>query len=1141
MAQTIPYEQDCFAGGEFDPQVISRNDLAKYKTACKVLRNFFVSVNGIAHNRTGLQYVTPTYYSTFNQAAVLNVRLIPFQFSTSQTYVLEFGHYYMRVLKNGALVMNGSSAFIIPTVYPSTAVMGIGYTQSADTLFLAHPNYAPQILQRITDINWNIQPYDFQFGPYLLENTVSSYTITPSAFNLPLNDNSLVSVGTTVTLTASSYSTPDAFTKLLLHLDNNANDSSSGAKAVTNNNVTFINTIAQASYSGYFNGINAYLTTADSNDWFFGAGDFTVELWVYPTSITGQSDLVSQWADGNNYWRLELNDSANRTRFTVSSGGVTVADYACQLVSLNAWTRISVVRNGTNIYIFFNGVAQTLTTLNAIGSTSMPDIAAALVFGSRDGTLLFYSGLMDDIQVSKGIARNTENYTPASYTTFQSGHVGAFWKLDQFVPAQALESYSMTSSAPTTSIICGGTWRLITNGTWTGNIWVEKSTDAGLTWYKLAEFTGANNFNINTFGTEDMSNNAPPFLVRANSNGFSGTATITLTSDPFIQSGMVSITGIQSALVAYATVVQPIGINNRATANWSEGAWSIYRGWPTVVEFTPDDRLMWANSPYRPQTSWITKTSNYYNFNVDNPLVDSDAININLPSRQINGINGLLPLRAMLALTTSGEWSIESISGVSAPLTPSTVFQRVHGYEGSQGVRPVLIGIRGIFVQNLGKIIRDVGYELVYDSFVGADISVFSKHLFYFDTITDMCYCPNPDSLVWIVMASGALRSLTYLREQQVVTFARHDTQGKFMCTCSIADTINNYNVPYFVVNRANGQYIEFMPKRMNSQLIQDQFFVDSGGVYDALGQTFQNPDFETWSLGPSTFPDYWTLNQSSTVAQTSAPALTSSNLTTKVENGNYSAAVIGTMYQQMDQAYGIAYWKTRVCSFSAWVFCMTANQAMVQIADGVNTASVVHPGDSAWHYLTVNYTISSSATSVKAQIASLNGQVSYFDNAYFNSGVTQITGATWLNGQKISVLADGNVLAQRVVSGGVINLGASYNKIAYGLPYNCDLQPLNPNVDIPGGTMQGRVLKIGRSVVVVWNSASGYVGNNFNSMKPISELSGLTALSNIDAKCVVDGGYADDNSICIRQSDPLPMSVKSIVSEIQVGGIKPT
>lgn len=98
--------QPSLAAGEISPQLYSRVDFAKFHTAVATLSNFFVDFRGGVSNRCGLQFINQAKSSlTAGQEAV---RLFPFQFSTIQTYVLEFGHLYMRVIMNGGYVLNAA-------------------------------------------------------------------------------------------------------------------------------------------------------------------------------------------------------------------------------------------------------------------------------------------------------------------------------------------------------------------------------------------------------------------------------------------------------------------------------------------------------------------------------------------------------------------------------------------------------------------------------------------------------------------------------------------------------------------------------------------------------------------------------------------------------------------------------------------------------------------------------------------------------------------------------------------------------------------------------------------------------------------------------------------------------------------------
>jgi hypothetical protein len=89
------FVQRSFAGGEISPALYARVDVAKYASGLRTLRNFYVMRHGGATNRPGWEYICEVKDST------KIVRLVKFIFNSEQTYVLEFGDLYMRVIKSG--------------------------------------------------------------------------------------------------------------------------------------------------------------------------------------------------------------------------------------------------------------------------------------------------------------------------------------------------------------------------------------------------------------------------------------------------------------------------------------------------------------------------------------------------------------------------------------------------------------------------------------------------------------------------------------------------------------------------------------------------------------------------------------------------------------------------------------------------------------------------------------------------------------------------------------------------------------------------------------------------------------------------------------------------------------------------------
>lgn len=149
MADLRAY-QPSFTGGELSPALWARTDLAKYQSGLKTALNVFLHPHGGASNRAGLEFCGEV------KASANATRLIPFQFSTIQSYVLEFGNLYMRVWKDGGAVLSLGVPYEIATPFSSADLFGLVFTQEADVVYITHRNYAPRKLSRLGETNWTI-------------------------------------------------------------------------------------------------------------------------------------------------------------------------------------------------------------------------------------------------------------------------------------------------------------------------------------------------------------------------------------------------------------------------------------------------------------------------------------------------------------------------------------------------------------------------------------------------------------------------------------------------------------------------------------------------------------------------------------------------------------------------------------------------------------------------------------------------------------------------------------------------------------------------------------------------------------------------------------------------------------------------
>ena len=181
-----------FTAGELSPRLDGRTDVNKYFNGCKKLQNFVVHPHGGASRRPGTIFIREVKNSAHN------ARLIPFEFNVTQTYILEFGDQYFRVHKDGGTVVSSGSPVEVTTPYAHTDLDKLKFTQSADVMYLVHPDFSVRKITRTSHTSWTITEVDFLRGPMADDNTTTttlvangrtgSVTITASASTFASSD-----------------------------------------------------------------------------------------------------------------------------------------------------------------------------------------------------------------------------------------------------------------------------------------------------------------------------------------------------------------------------------------------------------------------------------------------------------------------------------------------------------------------------------------------------------------------------------------------------------------------------------------------------------------------------------------------------------------------------------------------------------------------------------------------------------------------------------------------------------------------------------------------------------------------------------------------------------------------------------------
>jgi hypothetical protein len=183
-----------FTAGELSPRLDGRNDLAKYSAGCATVENMVIYPHGAAARRPGTTFIAEVKSSS------AKTRLIPFEFSTTQTYILELGNQYIRFYRDNGQILSSGSPFEISTPYLTAELFDIKFAQSADVMYITHPSHATRKLSRTGHTSWSLDIVNFTNGPYLDTNT-STTTITASAHT--------VGTGRTFTASASTFVSTD--------------------------------------------------------------------------------------------------------------------------------------------------------------------------------------------------------------------------------------------------------------------------------------------------------------------------------------------------------------------------------------------------------------------------------------------------------------------------------------------------------------------------------------------------------------------------------------------------------------------------------------------------------------------------------------------------------------------------------------------------------------------------------------------------------------------------------------------------------------------------------------------------------------------------------------------------------------------
>jgi len=238
----INYISTNFTSGELSPQIEGRVDLAKYQNGAATLNNVFVKVYGGAYRRPG------TYMASVTKLSSSAVRVMPFEFSTTQAYIIEAGHQYFRFYKDSGILMS-TNPVEIATAYSSSSIFNLQYAQDADTMYITHSAHPVMKLTRSSHYLWSLAQVDFTGGPWMPSNLDSSAYVKSSSF----------SVGATLITTSGNTTFLSGHSGAFLRVGTSNGYVRLNAVSSLSAQATVVNALQSASATGW------------TNDWSHGA------------------------------------------------------------------------------------------------------------------------------------------------------------------------------------------------------------------------------------------------------------------------------------------------------------------------------------------------------------------------------------------------------------------------------------------------------------------------------------------------------------------------------------------------------------------------------------------------------------------------------------------------------------------------------------------------------------------------------------------------------------------------------------------------------------------------------------------------------------------------------------------------------
>ena len=1103
-----PYDgslsQRSFEAGELTPAMWARVDASQHAKGLKTARNGYIMRQGGFTNRPGTVMVAPVKNSSAGR-----IRLISFVFSNFFSYVLEFGQNYMRVYRNGVQIQatdatpwSATQAYVIGNM---VSYNGAYYYAVAPGMNVVPPNAVNwyPLMGQVFEIP---TPYSITDVPKIqvTQNRNVMYIVCAGhpVYQLTCAGDDQWSLaqmmftpqtpmpGSGQTVTTPTFADPAGLYPWFGATSGYLNFPNSGSNPGHWNapwDFLPLNGRIIPGQNGFpVAGTDDVHFGLDQNRYMITATDAEtgIESFPMPGSISGwyvKSEDREKIADGNpdTVGEGEVDADVNYYSRFNSANEQVINSFVPGFPLTVRVTDTSTFLTGD--FFQFQGTGnQALDGQVFQGQVSTGQVSFLSIDGSN------YSALAPDGSILACLTSQVISaalYPEAGMTP--SGNVASSYVGGQPIESPTSSQVLMELLNPTESII----------------LWVDQNGWQGITLAFLAKFFVYGPLTL-TWEAPSATGNYVYNIYRLTAENLWGLIGVSETTT-FTDTGTVPDTS--KFLPNYTAI----------------GAGQI--GNPSVIGMF-QQRLLLANTDVNEDWIYASNTGRFNVFTTTQPAaVESDTVQFEVAGTSYNAVTQLVDNAFLLIFTETGEFSCYGAGSAysAGPITPTAIGLVQQGFYGAnQLLKPISIGKNVLHVQTLQSKVRELQYTYMLNGYLGDDLTINSQHLFDGYTILDWCYQQEPNSLVWAVRDDGALLCMCYLPELQIRGWSRCDTLGSFENVCAIPE--GTETALYVVVNRNGTRFVERFANQVIPQ-VQDTVYITEGRLAGKT-KSMTVPDVNAYCyMDCSSYYD----------GRNTAPCKMNFNTGDPTANGSGFILSHGT-------------------SGGGWDYFTP---------DMVGKAIILHdPADGSVYTCTILQYISRDDAFVRPNLTLPASMTAQWVITQWALAVNVVSGLSQFpDGTPVSVIADGAVLSSPAtetmltVQGGAVQLPGYYSFVRVGLPYFSDMRSLNIDTNQQGMTSQDKPQLINRVGIYfeksrgVWVGAEPPIDDNTLPLENLEEYKTRTceSLGHVPVAhtgieiAAVDAKFAFGANVFVRQPNPLPMTVLSMVpaGKFMMGG----